>query len=205
MRRTLLAFFGLAFVIYWMSTADLRPRDPREQLDPVIPSLVRVGAQWPSKVELFVRKHLTNDGEMRAWLKSESARVGHVDADQGTTRKRLKERALLLKSDELNWLKKTAVEKQASGDERFLAVYMIGLSDSTLALDLLKEIGLSQIAAPANDRAYSDEVIIRAQALDSLVHRLSAVDAIRYLRDLLAKTSDPAIARHAQYWLSHLG
>ena len=56
--------------------------------------------------------------------------MARVDSDPGATQKRLMEKALTLKPAELNWLKKTAVENEATHDERFLAVYMLGLSGS---------------------------------------------------------------------------
>lgn len=204
MRRTLLAFFGLAFLIYWFWTADL-PQESPETLDPVIPSLVRVTASLPGKVKLFVHKQLNSEGDLRGWLRSEAQRVGRVDPDPAATFKRLKEHASRLRASELKWLRNMAVDSSASGDERYLAVYMIGLSDTPAAMEKLKEIATSPVPSSNNDRQYSDEVVVRAHALESVVHRLSSSEAVRYLRDVLSKTTDPAVARHAQYWISRFG
>lgn len=205
MKKTLLAFFGLAFIVYWFWTADLRFDRPAA-LDPVLPALVRM---LPSPTRLYVTSTTDRDTApsvgLRKWLNEEVIKVAHVDSNPSGTVIRLKKKALSLKPNELTSLKQIAMDPTASGDERFFAVYIIGLSESALAKDELKEIGESTIPATANDRAYSDEVVIRAQALEAVLQHLSPADSINYLRKVLATTTDPSVAKHARYWLTRLG
>ena len=205
MRRTVLAFFGFAFIVYWLWTAEL-PTDGAASLDPVLPSIVRL---LPLKAKrsfaaLTESKETRSDNELTTWLDLEAEKVGRPDANPNATVLRLKRKALSLRPGELSILKSIALNSAVSSDERFLAVYIIGLSESMAAKDQLKEIGQAPFPPTPNGRAYSDEVVIRAHALESLIQRLSPSDAVIYLKDLLAKTADPALARHARYWLTRL-
>ncbi len=205
MRRTLLAFFGFAFVIYWLWTADL-PTDSIASLDPVLPNIVRM-LPLPAKralQSLHDSKDMAAESELRSWLNVESQKVGKPDANPSATVLRIKKRALSFGPHELEILKSVALNAGASTDERFMAVYTIGLAESLAAKEQLEEIGQSPLPQTANDRAYSDEVVIRAHALEALVQRLSPSASVAYLKKLLAKTSDPALARHARYWLNRL-
>ena len=53
-------------------------------------------------------------------------------------------------------------------------------------------------------RAHSDEVVIRANAVESLVQRLSSSESTQFLKEVIAKTGDPALAKHARYWLNRV-
>jgi hypothetical protein len=207
LRTTLLAFLGMIFVGYWLWTADI-PRDQQASFEPVLPGLVRI-LPASASAKLFPSLKGEKGGPadltgIRHWLLEESVKVGRVDINPSATVLRLKQKALTLKVSELRILKDTCLSPLASGDERFLAVYIIGLSESAQARDFLKEIAGTAIPASANDRAYSDEVVIRANALESVVHRLNPLDAKGYLQDVLAHTQDPSLARHARYWLTRL-
>jgi hypothetical protein len=195
MRRTLFAFFGLAFALYWMSTADL-PHENKETLDPVLPSLV----QLPSKVGGFVRRQLAHDSDLRGWLRNIAAQ-----ADTATATKELKERAAHLNAHELDHLRDMAIARGMSLKERFLAIYLISLANEPSSLDLLKQIGKSAIPPTVSNRAHSDEIVVRARALEALIKRLPSHESARYLHELLVRTSDPEMARQARYWLSHRG
>ncbi|MGZ3723829.1 MAG: hypothetical protein ACXVA9_12890, partial [Bdellovibrionales bacterium] len=203
MRRTLLAFFGMIFVGYWLWTAD-SPHDGQAALNPVLPGLVRF---LPSASQKLFPSNVSDAKSpadltgIRHWLVEEAVKVGRVDSNPSSTVLRLKQKALSMKTSELKILRDTALSPTASGDERFLAVYIIGLAESAAARDFLKEIASAPVPATANDRNYSDEVVIRANALESVVHRLSNSESIKYLQDVLAHTSDPSLARHARYWL----
>jgi hypothetical protein len=202
---TLLAFLGMIFVGYWLWTADI-PRDQQASFEPVLPGLVRI---LPARSSAKLFPSLKNDDPsdttgIRHWLLEESVKVGRVDSNPSATVLRLKQKALTLKASELRILKDTCLSPSASGDERFLAVYIIGLSESAQAREFLKEISGAPIPSTSSDRSYSDEVVIRANALESVVHRLNALDAKIYLQDVLAHTQDPSLARHARYWLTRL-
>jgi hypothetical protein len=190
MRRTLLAFFGMAFVGYWLWTAD-SPRDFQASLDPVLPGLVSA----------LPKSDLSG---VRHWLVQEAVKIGRKGATSSSTVVRLKQKALSMNSRDLRVLKDTALSPTASGEERLLAVYIIGLSESGQAREFLKEIAETPLPATANERVQSDELVIRANALESVVHRLGNEESIKYLESLLQKTQDPVLAQQTRYWLSRL-
>jgi hypothetical protein len=205
MRKTLLAFFGLAFAIYWISTAEL-PGDQPASLAPVMPSLVRLAQRLPAKIHSMPSNpsQPAEFHDLQIWLDNESAAMGRIDPHPEKTKARLESRAKKLQIRQLRWLKSVALNSSLNGDRRFLAVYLIGLSEREASRDLLKDIGLSGLPGAANDRAYSDEVIIRSQALEAAAKRLPAAEAKRYLRQVLRQSAGASIARHAEYLLHQL-
>lgn len=205
MRRTLLAFLGLFFAGYWLWTADI-PRDQQASFEPVLPALVRI-LPTSAKQRLFPSRSPKTASDLtgiRHWLAGEAMKVGRADGTTSATVLHLKQRALGLKPEELQVLKEVSLSPSASGEERFLAVYIIGLAESAQAREFLKQIAQTPIPQTANERSHSDEVVIRANALESVVHRLSADESKIYLNDLLAKSPDPSLARQARYWLTRL-
>lgn len=209
MRKTSIAFLGLAFVIYWLWAVD-NPVGQQASLNPVIPSFIHA-LPFPTKRQVASVNPLPpplakyDASGIRQWLSEEASRVGRVDNNPSSTVVRLKKKALSLTPAQLQLFKAVALDQGSVGDERFLAVYMIGLSESAAARDCLKEIGQTPIPSTANDRAYSDEVVIRAHAMEGAIKRMNPADSVKFLQDILGNTNDPALARHAKYWLSRLG
>lgn len=206
LRRALTAFFGLSFLFYFFWNSD-PIGDRKLSLDPVKPQITRAPAAriyeppplLPTKAQSRAKAP-----DIGGWLRQESELVGQIDPDPHQTTLRLKRKAAHLSAPDIRILKTAALDKTRPGDERFLAVYILGFSASGTALEALKEIGQTRIADTANDREYSDEFILRAQAVESLVKRLPPQASVDYLKKLLGSTADPAIAKHAQYWLSRL-
>jgi hypothetical protein len=205
MRRTLLAAFALAFMAYWFWTGEYSV-ERQASLMPVLPSSVRRlpegAARSPTAASSA--KGVAADGAVRRWLEQESARVGRVDPSPEASVVRLKKKALSLKPTELEFLGAAAADPGVSADERFLAVYIIGLSEAAAAKDVLRAVSQLPIPPTSNDRAYSDEVVIRAHAMEALVQRLSQQESLLYLNDVLKRATDASIVRHARYLLSKL-
>lgn len=215
MRKTSLAFLGLAFVIYWLSTMDSPWMENQSMLNPVVPSFVKVLPFSSKKRQpatngepastVAAKESKYDPSGLRRWVTEEAVKVGRVDSNPSTTVLRLKKKALSLSPGQLELLKNVALDQTVGGDERFLAVYMIGLSESAAAKDDLKAIGTAPIPATGNDRAYSDEVVIRAHAMEGAIKHMSPSDSVKFLQDILSTTQDPSLTRHAKYWLSRLG
>lgn len=202
MRRLLTAFFGFIFVVYFLYTSDL-PGEKSNTLDPVKPSIIRTTQSLRLKDTLTkVRRPKPTD--IKIWLRQEAELVGQVDPDPEETQSRLKDHADKFSPAELSALRDAALNIELTGDERFLAVYVLGLSNHSRALELLKDIGQAQVPNLQSDREYSDEFSIRAHALEAVVRRLPPRDSVNFLKGILATTADPALARHAQYWLTRL-
>lgn len=205
MRARGVAFLGLAFAAYWLLTGELND-GKRLSLAPVKPGLVRVlnppyDLEEPpgSSPVVLLEEH----ENLRDWLKSEAIKVGQPDLDPAGTSARLSSKASQLSKKDLHFLKQTALNRNFSSDERFLAVYILGLA-GTQALDALRELSLARIPGVPDDRRHSDEVILRTHAIEALVQKLSRAEARTLLQELLSRTSDPIIARHVQYWLNRL-
>jgi len=205
MRAHAVIFLGLAFAAYWLLTGE--PGDgQRLSLGPVKPGLVRVLNPPYDLEEPPGSGVLSPDTEaegLRDWLKAEAAKVGYTDDDHAATSSHLSSKAAQLTKKDIHFLKQTALNRTFTADERFLAVYLLGLA-GTPALDALRELSLSRIPGVPDDRRHSDEVILRTQAIEVLVQKLSPAEARALLQELLSRTSDPIIARHVQYWLNRL-
>ena len=203
-RRTLIAFFGFAFVTYWLSTADLS--SPKKSLGPIVPSLIRLPAEPespPPQVEAQPPSRKPAQlSELETWMRQESERLGKPDETPDQTLARLRKKAAGLGANALNELRRYALDPERTTDQRFLAVYMLGLAGARESVEHLKVIAGSQIPDAGTDRERTDEVILRAHAVDALVEKMSPRNSREFLMELLSRTSDPAIARHAQYWLS---
>lgn len=203
MRMPAVMFLGLAFAAYWLLVGP--PEEKALILAPVKPALVSV-PNPPYDLEEPSHNGMTtpeSKANLQKWLATEALRVGMSDEDPARTLARLKNKASGLARADLHLLKLAVLNRQLSADERFLAVYMLGLA-GPLAVPALKELSFTRIPGLPNDRVHSDEVILRTQAIEGLVQLLSPHEARALLRDLLAKTPDPMVARHVQYWLNRL-
>jgi len=197
MRRTL-AFLGIIFAGYWLWKTDMN-HDNQASLEPVVPGISRLLPDHKP-----TQKEVADTTAIRHWLSTEAITVSRGEMHPTKTVVHLKQRALSLTPPELAVLKDAALSPMASSDERLLAVYIIGLSESSAAREDLKEIAKTPVPVTENERARSDEVVIRANALDTVVGRLSTVESKTYLEDMAAHASEPALAKHARYWLTRL-
>lgn len=210
MRKTSVVFLGLAFVVYWLWTIDAPAPGQQASLNPVLPSLIRM-LPFSSKGQLAPPTPPSegvsayDPSGLRRWLTEEAVRVGRVDTNPTTAVLRLKKKALSLNSSQVELLKNVALDQTSGGDERFLAVYLIGLSESAKARECLVRIGQYPIPSTANERAYSDEVVIRAHAMEGAIKHMNPSDSVKFLQEILTNTKDPSLEKHARYWLARLG
>lgn len=205
MRTKILAFIGAAFLVYWL-IADDPIRGRGTFLGPIKPTLAQV-PNPPYDLEEPSGSGQNPDAatfNIQTWLSNEALRMGQPDPNPEETKERLARKASGLRRFELRHLRLMALDRSKNSDERFLSIYILGLSDDDKSLDLLREISLAQIPVTPTDRQHSDEVILRAHALEALVQKLDSERARRFLREMLARSGDPVLARHAQYWLRRL-
>lgn len=215
MRKPILAFLAIAFIAYWLGTAE--NSDNRFSLGTIIqPTITRIvesdGIAKPPVPEAPkvlapppVDRAPAALNPLQVWVATEALRIGIPDPDPARTLARLKQKSAHLDHKDLKTLKAIALDSEASADSRYLAVYMLGLANNGGAIALLKEVCFAQIPDKTTEREHSDEVILRTQGLEALVQRMTPREARGVLRELLSRTSDPVIARHAQYLLSRFG
>lgn len=105
------------------------------------------------------------------FIHSESLKVGRTDSDPDRSFRRLKSVARRLKSMDMATLKRTALNLELNNDQRFLAVYLLSLAESALALPALNEIALAPIKeTDTASRLYAEELVVRTQALEGLAN-----------------------------------
>ena len=211
MKRPLVVLFlAVAFVIYWLNAFNL-PGEDMFSLGTITPTITRIVEAEPTP-----RAHTTADftetkpatvsgSNLQAWLHDEAQLIGQIDPHPQQTMARLRQRAARLGTGDLALLKRISLDLSASRDKRFLAVYLLALAPGRDAVERLKEVGMTAIAATSTDRQHSEEVILRAQAVEALVKRLTPREARSWLQEILSQTADPILARQAQYWLTQLG
>lgn len=177
------------------------------KLDPVKPASVsRAAAPKAKPPELVPVAKLTSADadELGRWLEIEARRVGQPDSDPGATLVRLRDRAGKLSQSGIQSLKRTALNVRHPIDERFLAIYLLGLTNKDIAVGALKDITQSPLPSTSTDRRHSDEIICRTQALEALVKKMSPKESKLYLQRLIAQLSDPILVRHVQFLLDKL-
>ena len=205
MRPTGLAFLGVGFVIYWLVMMDTS-NDRLLSLGPVKPSIVQIPNppyDLEEPLHTVAAASPPETSNLQQWLKMEGALVGHPDPHPAQTIARLRAKAAQLQPKDLDNLKRTVMTRSAGADERFLAIYMLGLAGGS-ATEALKDVSFASIPGLPSDRQHAEEVILRTQAIEALVQKLPLAEARALLWELLSRTSDPIIARHVQYWLSRL-
>jgi hypothetical protein len=202
--RNRLLFLSLAFVAYYLLVGD-RTFDAIK-LDPVKPALVPVpnpayDLEEPGVTELFPGS--APHSGILSWLHQEAILISQPDPSPQDTLLRLQTKAADLAEGDLAVLKRSALNRHLESDERFLSVYLLGLAGGR-GLDLLRELTMARIPGLPNDRQHSDEIILRTQAIETLVQKLPREESRALLQELLSRTSDPILARHVQYWLNRL-
>ncbi len=209
MSKRVVLFLSVVFAVYWLYSVRDIDMSPSQ--------ISRIPAAALAKAKEFTDNSSTDapsaplpsaparSFEVEKWVGAESAKMGKVDIDPVGTEARLKLIAHQLTDSDLATLKRIALDRTAMADQRFLSVYMLGLSDSESATESLKIITASSIEKPNQDRDYSDELSVRLHALESLMRKLSPNDSIQYLKTLLGASDNPVIARQALIWLKRLG
>lgn len=197
MRWFILMFFvGLGFLIASLWVQPKGPLDIRfvtQNKFNTIRSLIPVNLSTPTT-------ELTS-ATLKEWLRYEAKRIGEVDSDPSQTLAKLKLRANSLSDLELIELQELSENIALPTDDRFLAVYLISLNSSSSAVETLFEISLHPFPEFTDDRNYSDELVIRMHALESLVGLLPPNEAQSYLLRYLQRQANSSLASHARYLL----
>ena len=140
----------------------------------------------------------TDESELSAWLKQEGSFVGQIDLNPSETKTRLESKARSLRESDMNSLHKVIENGAQNTDQRFLAVYLLSLNQSQPALKHLSQISAMPLGPISNDRQYSDELIIRMQALEAVVKALPPIEAKEFLFQYLTSQTNPSLAQHAR-------
>ncbi|MBK7963410.1 MAG: hypothetical protein IPK04_20770 [Bdellovibrionales bacterium] len=137
-------------------------------------------------------------------FKMESARVGQVDPNPEGSFRRLRDWAQLLARDELTKLKVKALNPALNGDDRGLAIFLLGLSPKEEAISDLGEIARSPVLESENVRATEFESIFRAQAAENMIRPDYLELSRRELGLNIAKSQIPLVVDRSQRGLLSL-
>ncbi len=137
-------------------------------------------------------------------FKSESGKVGQLDSNPDETIERLRAWVQVMARDELTKLKVKALNPALNGDDRALAIFLLGLSPRDEAISDLGEIARSEIIESENARTNEFESIFRAQAAENMIRPESLVASRRELGLNIAKSSNPFVIDRSQRGLLSL-
>lgn len=103
-----------------------------------------------------------------ALVEREASRIGQVDPDPAGTERRLRETAQKLSMSELRRLTHVALDPKKNGDERFMAVQLLGWTENRAALPELENIATHPVPPLKDERALSFEISLRGLAIESI-------------------------------------
>lgn len=148
----------------------------------------------------------TTDADLpiERFVAKESLKVGRADPNPEQTFSRLKLLATRLKKDDVDLLKKMAVNTQFNNDQRFLSVYLLSLSNNPQVTPALLGIALEPVAMQDQTSSYfAEELMIRTQALEGIT-QTDRAGAPRYLQTYLARQNNSFLADQARRLLRRL-
>jgi len=142
--------------------------------------------------------------EFRKRFARESEAVGQLDDTPEATEAHLRSWAQSLAVAELRDLQQKALNAEASGDERFLAVQMLGWSGKAEALPLLEEVALAPVPNSPESRTQSAEVALRALAIESAGQVGSVEQRLSSLNRVANQVSNSFLSDRSQRAMAHL-
>lgn len=136
----------------------------------------------------------TGNEQFEQRLQQESLKIAQLDSDPEKTQRDLELFSEQLSDVELNLLKDKVTNSVEDGDARSLAVYLLSLSKSDAALDLMKDIALSPLPATKNDRLLTFEEALRAATIDGFVRHPNKDKSLSILHEISQKTESRLVA-----------
>lgn len=138
-------------------------------------------------------------------LKQESEQVGLPQQNIQDLEKRLQSWARHLDEKEIDYLSAVVKDRTRNGDERALALDLLGRNQSTQSLNHLKEFVLTEGAVASPSRAHLDEeMILKVQAVEGIAASSSSAEAMSYLSEIEKKSEQSFVKDRAQRSLSSL-
>lgn len=141
---------------------------------------------------------------VEAFLKEEAAKVGVLNPDPQATLANLQGYAETLEPFELSYLQSRALTSGIDGDERALAIFLLTLNPSEMALDLLKDISLAKIDPQLNGGLKDQEISFRALTIDGFSQNPNTQKSKRLLQTIAEQTDSSLVADRAKRALSSL-
>ena len=138
-------------------------------------------------------------GGVEEFIHQEARAMGKTDQTPTTTKERLQTIADRLEKRDLTQLLKLAIDFKRNGDERFLSVYLMSLSQHPQAAATLMGVALTPFPQQKLDpRLYDQEVVIRSQALEGIARQKPPEKSRQHLKKFLASQNNVPLAHQAQ-------
>ena len=133
--------------------------------------------------------------EFIAQFHQESAEIGRPQPDVEKLEIRLQSWARHLSNEEIDYLSEIINNQQKNGDERALALDLLGRNQSKASLAELKDFVLSKDSSGLDSRARSDEeLIFKVQAVEEIAASSSQAEALNFLSEI-QKQSDQSFVK----------
>lgn len=146
----------------------------------------------------------STEQEFLQQLKTQSTKVGEVNADPSATERELDRWANSLSEKQLKILQQNILNPSIAADERSLSVYLLSLSQSPFALAPLQDVVLTPLPATQNDRSLLFEEVLRVQAIEGLLRQTNTEQVRQTLLSLKQKTDSNFLQDQAQRGLAFL-
>lgn len=133
--------------------------------------------------------------EFMTQFHQESAEIGRPQPDVDQLENRLQSWARHLSDEEIDYLSEVINDQQKNGDERALALDLLGRNQSKTSLAELKDFVLSKNSSALDSRARLDEeLIFKVQAVEEIAASSSQAEALSYLNEI-QKQSDQSFVK----------
>jgi hypothetical protein len=142
--------------------------------------------------------------EFENTLSRESLKISRLDQDPDRTERELELWANTLSKEQLRFLMVKTLDTHADGDERSLAVYLLGLSRDPDAVTILGEIAGTPSPRDLDPRLQTLEESLRASPIDGIIHSQNKEQARSILKEVSSSTNSSFVSDRAQRGLSYL-
>lgn len=127
-------------------------------------------------------------------FREETAQIGRTQSEI-EVENRLQSLARHLTTDEIDYLSEVINDKQKNGDERALAVELLGRNQSKTSLAELKDFVLSTENSGGDSRArHDEEVTLKVIAVEGIAASSPQTEALNYLTEI-QKQSDQSFVK----------
>lgn len=211
MSRGQIYFFIFMAVILGMVSLQLKLHqhldhrtDNVKQAAPTVEGLIKVEPPKSVAMEKTLEQKRVS-AEFLRQFKQESDLTERPQKNAEDQENRLQSWARHLDEIEIDYLSDVIKDRSRQGQERALALDLLGRNQSTKSLEHLKDFVLTELANAKNTRAPLDEeLILKVQAVEDIASSSSSAQAMNYLNEIQKKTNQSFVKDRAKRSLSSL-
>ena len=183
-------------------------RELAQQPQPTVDTFIKSNPLKPVvKAKTLKQKQLEErvTPEFLAQFKEESEQIGRPQKNIEQLENRLQSWARHLDENEIDYLSSVIKDRDRGGDERAMALDLLGRNQSSQSLTNLKEFVLSEGTGAGDARSRLDEeLIFKVQAVEEIAASSSPAEAMSHLNEIQNQTEQSFVKDRAQRSLSSL-